>query len=135
MGGAADRVSEGIAYWLQGAQYDLDTAEALLRTERLLYVGFMCHQAMEKTLKAHYVKARQDVPPFSHNLRYLASQAGMYDTLSEEQKTLLDTLQPLNIESRYPDHKRKVLESLNSRVVGALLEQTRGLHRWLRNLL
>ena len=43
------------AYWLDGAEYDLQTANAMLETRRFLYVGFMCHQAVEKALKAVFV--------------------------------------------------------------------------------
>ena len=35
-------------YWLDSAEYDLQTARAMLETRRLLYVGFMCHQTVEK---------------------------------------------------------------------------------------
>ena len=31
--------------------YDLDTAKAMLKSERYLYVGFMCNLAIEKILK------------------------------------------------------------------------------------
>ena len=34
--------------WLSLAEYDLATADAMLQTGRLLYVGFMCQQAIEK---------------------------------------------------------------------------------------
>jgi len=37
-------------YWFESAEYDLQTACAMLETRRLLYVGFMCHQAVEKAL-------------------------------------------------------------------------------------
>ena len=38
-------------YWFESAKYDLQTARAMLETRRLLYVGFMCHQTIEKALK------------------------------------------------------------------------------------
>ena len=38
-------------YWFESAEYDLQTARAMLETRRLLYVGFMCHQTIEKALK------------------------------------------------------------------------------------
>lgn len=41
-----------VAYWLDIAIYDVETAETLYRGGRWLYVAFMCHQAIEKTLKA-----------------------------------------------------------------------------------
>ena len=39
---------EQVQYWLDIAQYDLDTAEAMHQTGRWLYVAFMCHQVIEK---------------------------------------------------------------------------------------
>jgi hypothetical protein len=57
---ASDRVD----YWLRLADYDLATARALLTTRRYLYVGFMCHQVIEKTLKAAVVDRTSTVPPF-----------------------------------------------------------------------
>ncbi len=41
-------------YWSDLSQYDLETAQAMLETNRLLYVGFMCHQSVEKILKAYF---------------------------------------------------------------------------------
>jgi HEPN domain-containing protein len=124
-----------IKYWLDISQYDMDTAEAMLKAGRLLYVGFMCHQAIEKILKACFVKNREGTPPFIHNLRYLASEIGIYEMLSEEYKNLLDMLEPLNIESRYPDYKKRVFESLTKAKSKKLLIETKGLRQWLQNQL
>ena len=41
---------EKTAYWLDLADYDIETAEGLFVVKRWLYVGFMCHQVIEKTL-------------------------------------------------------------------------------------
>lgn len=41
-------------YWKEMADYDLETAEAMFTTGRWLYVGFMCHQVIEKTLKSYW---------------------------------------------------------------------------------
>lgn len=38
-------------YWFDLAEYDLVTAKAMLDTKRYLYVGFMCHQSIEKNIK------------------------------------------------------------------------------------
>ena len=48
----ANMATDKVAYWLDIANYDLDTAEALYNSGRWLYVAFMCHQVIEKTLKA-----------------------------------------------------------------------------------
>ena len=42
------------AYWLDCADYDLQTAKAMLETKRFLYVGFMCHQTIDKGVKSSF---------------------------------------------------------------------------------
>ena len=39
-----------VTYWIEMSDYDLETADAMLLTGRYLYVGFMCHQTIEKIL-------------------------------------------------------------------------------------
>lgn len=43
-----------VKYWIDLSDYDLETAEAMLLSKRYLYVGFMCHQTIEKAFKAYY---------------------------------------------------------------------------------
>lgn len=43
---------EKVAYWLDIADYDIDTAEAMYKTKRWLYVAFMCHQSIEKNTQS-----------------------------------------------------------------------------------
>ena len=45
-----------IQYWIDISEYDLQVAKSLLDKDHYLYVGFMCHQAVEKMFKALYVK-------------------------------------------------------------------------------
>ena len=61
-------VDEKVEYWLDIASYDLKTAQAMLRTKRFLYVGFMCHQVIEKALKKYLKKQRSciDGKPLSY---------------------------------------------------------------------
>ena len=37
-----------VAHWVERAEYDLETAKAMLDTARYLYVAYMCQQAVEK---------------------------------------------------------------------------------------
>lgn len=124
-----------VSYWVEMAEYDLVTAEAMLRTERYLYVGFMCHQVIEKILKAYHVNKLQIAPPYIHNLSRLANLSGMYELMDEEQKEFLDFLEPLNIEARYPTHKELVLESLTATKCEELIFKTRELLTWIRTRL
>ena len=101
-------MNEKTKYWLEMAEYDFETARVMLQGRRFLYVGFMCHQTIEKILKAFYVSKLKENPPHTHNLTYLAQQTGVYDNMSEDQKSILDILEPLIVESRYPTQKEKL---------------------------
>jgi len=46
-------------YWLDIAHYDLVSAKAMLESKRFLYVGFLCHQTVEKCLKAFSVRNKK----------------------------------------------------------------------------
>ena len=102
-----------IKYWIDLSDYDLETAEAMLESKRYLYVGFMCHQSIEKAFKAYYTKLKRETAPYSHSLSYLAKQGDFYGLFSEKQKEFIDQIEPLNIEARYPSHKERLLKSLS----------------------
>jgi HEPN domain-containing protein len=118
-------------YWLDLAKYDLETAKAMNDSKRYLYVGFMCHQVIEKALKAYYASRFEDTPPYTHNLRLLAQKAGLYSALPDEQKNFLDFLGPLNIEARYPTKKDKLLALLNEEKCIEIIHQTESQLQWV----
>ena len=91
-------------YWIDLSDYDLETADAMLNSKRYLYVGFMCHQTIEKAFKAYFTKLNPETAPFTHSLSYLAKKGEFYESLSESQKEFIDQIEPLNIEARYPSH-------------------------------
>jgi HEPN domain-containing protein len=119
-------------YWVELSDYDLMTAEAMMKSSRFLYVGFMCHQTVEKIFKAYYVKLKNDNAPFSHSLSYIARKGDFYNEFAEEQKKFIDQLEPLNIETRYPLDKEKLLESLNQDKCREILNKTRELQEWIK---
>jgi len=124
-----------VKYWVDLSDYDVDTAEAMLTTKRYLYVGFMTHQSIEKILKAYYVKVHDQTAPFSHNLSYLAKKAELYEHFSEEQKSFVDILEPMNIECRYPSHKERLFQSLTEERCKEILENTKELQQWIKQRL
>ncbi len=128
-------INEKVKYWTDIADYDLETANAMLTSKRYLYVGFMCHQAVEKILKAYFTKTKEDTPPFIHNLKSLANKSNIYQEFTEAQKDLIDELIPLNIEARYPTYKEKLLKSLNNEKCELLIKQTQELCNWIKNKL
>ncbi len=124
-----------IAYWVELSKYDIETATAMLKTKRYLYVGFMAHQAIEKILKAYFVKNIGKTAPFSHSLSYIAKKADLYSCFSEIQKDFIDFLEPLNIEARYPVHKTQLLKSLTEQRCIEILHKSKELHSWIRKKL
>ena len=121
------------AYWFDSAEYDLQTARAMLETRRLLYVGFMCHQTIEKALKGVFVarKPEEDLP-YIHKLMRLANLSGISAEMDEGQLALLDMLSPLNIEARYPLHKSKLLGYLTVERCAAMIKETEALLKWIK---
>lgn len=121
-------------YWMDLAEYDIETARAMLQTDRYLYVGFMCHQSIEKALKA--VIAKNDVlPPKIHGLMKLAQLADVYEIMNDNHKDLIDTLDPLNIAARYPEQKDKLSSTLTSERCKIILKETEDLLCWIQQQL
>ncbi len=123
---------EKVEYWVDLAEYDLETAKALLDSKRYLYVGFMCHQVAEKMLKALYALLIQEVPPKTHNLIRLAELTGILSEMPLAEKQMLTELLPLNIETRYPAYKKELLKELNPARCKELLLLTEQLSNWIR---
>jgi len=55
-------------YWHTGSLSDIDTADILIDKNKLSEGMFFCHLAIEKILKALYVKNLSEYAPKSHNL-------------------------------------------------------------------
>ena len=126
---------EKIEYWKELAEYDLETPNAMLISKRYLYVGFMCHQVIEKILKAYYSAKNDDMPPYTHNLKHLANKTNIYEAMTEGQKDIIDLLLPLNIEARYPTYKEQLLRSLSHEKCINIIEQTKALKTWIEQQL
>jgi HEPN domain-containing protein len=124
-----------IKYWIDLSDYDLETAEAMLQSKRYLYVGFMCHQSIEKAFKVYYTKLKSETAPYSHSLAYLAKQGSFYEIFSEEQKEFIDQVEPLNIEARYPSHKERLLKSLTDVKCLEIIHNTREIQKWIKEKL
>jgi HEPN domain-containing protein len=124
-----------IKYWIELSEYDLETAESMYLTKRYLYVGFMCHQTIEKAFKAYYTKLKSETAPYSHSLSYLAKNGGFYETFSDFQKDFIDQIEPLNIEARYPSHKERLLISLTNAKCLEILQETKNLVTWIKEKL
>lgn len=71
----------------------------------------MCHQVIEKILKAYW------------------------SSVTEEQLDFIDVLEPLNIEARYPSNKERLMKSLNADRCNELIKLTDELRIWIKSKL
>jgi len=127
---------EKYEYWLDIAQYDLDTAEAMLNSRRWLYVVFMCQQAIEKLVKGLYVLYVNDSVPKSHNIRVIIEKYEILlpNKISDECYDLLDNLTIHYLNGRYADYKQKLSERLNEQTATDLFNQSKEVFAWLLTL-
>jgi len=125
-------MKDKVKYWIELSDYDLITASAMLKSSRYLYVGFMCHQTIEKLFKALFVFQQGEEPPYSHNLSYIAKKGGFYKHFNERQKSFIDQIEPLNIEARYPTNKERLLKSLDKTKCKELIKGTKELQQWIK---
>lgn len=123
-----------VQYWVDLCDYDFKVAKSMLESKHYLYVGFMCHQVVEKGFKA-IIAELGEIPPKIHDLQKLATQGQVFDKLSEEQFVLLDILKPLNIEARYPEMKGKISQTLSFERCVELIKETEDLLCWIKQQL
>ena len=124
-----------VAYWLDIANYDFDTAEAMYQTGRRLYVAFMCHQVIEKTLKAYWCATQPENPPYTHSHTRLAEGSGLYEQMDDEQRDFLDTITNYNIEARYPEDKEELTRTLTDQLCRKMIDETKQLQQWIKDKL
>ena len=123
---------DAIKRWFELIDEDMSVAEDLFKTKHWLYTAFMCHQVIEKSLKAYWVAKREDDPPYIHDHKRLAEGCGLYEKLSEEQRVFLTTIREMNIEARYREYKSRLAASLNETNTKYYLEQTKQMQQWIR---
>ena len=116
--------------WIKIAEYDLETAKAMLKTKRYLYVVFMCQQAIEKILKAIYSKQKKELPPRIHNLINLSNFLEL--EISEEDKNFLSKLNQFYIATRYPSEHIRLAKSLDQDKAKNYLNKTEEMLECLR---
>ena len=124
-----------VKYWTDISDYDLETAEVMFSTGRWLYVGFMCHQTLEKIFKAYWSSRKSEPAPMSHSLFNIAQSCGLNALFSEEQKGFISEMMPMNIEARYPSYKQSVSNALGKERCKEILEKTKELQQWIKDKL
>jgi HEPN domain-containing protein len=124
------------AYWLQLAQYDLDTAQTMYAGGRWFYVAFMCQQAIEKICKGLYNFYIDDNIPRIHNIRFILTkiETSLSLAIKPEIYNLIDTLSAHYLNNRYPDFSEVPNTQIDKDKATNILEKTREAFTWLLTL-
>ncbi|WP_084212132.1 HEPN domain-containing protein [Geoalkalibacter subterraneus] len=93
-------IEKQITYWRNGAVEDLGAATDLVMQGHVRHGLFFAHLALEKILKAHVCRFKNQIAPPIHNLLRLAEIADL--SLEQKQRDFLAEVNSFNIEGRYP---------------------------------
>ena len=116
--------------WLATSDYDIETAKHMLETGRYIYVIFMCHLSVEKLLKAIVAESIEELPPKTHNLRYLVKLGGL--SIPGQQMDILDKLNTVSVPTRYPEDLVSLQKQFDREIATEYLSKTKELLKWLR---
>lgn len=120
-------IEKQIEYWKTGSDEDFAAAQSLLEKGHLRHSLFFVHPAIEKMLKAHVTKQTRDIPPRMHNLVRLAGVAGL--SVSSEQGNFLRSFDMYQLEGRYPDRAKVILDL---KIAREKLSMTGDILKWLK---
>lgn len=122
-----------IKYWLDSSDDDFDTMITMYENKKFNWALFIGHLMIEKLLKALYVKAKSDYPPYIHNLLRLAEKCDL--ELTEDQKLFLITVTAFNINARYDDYKMSFQQKCTSEYTSIWIENFKQNRQWIKKLI
>lgn len=118
---------EKYEYWLDIAEYDLDTATAMYERGRWLYVLVMCQQAVEKLVKGLYTLYLNDDIPRVHNIRAILEKFDkkLQVSIPPDKYTLFDKLSLYYLNNRYPEYICKLSSQIDESMAKTVLTETK----------
>jgi HEPN domain-containing protein len=117
--------------WLSQSDYDNQTALAMLKSGRYLYVAFMCQQSVEKLLKSIVIKKRAETPPYIHNLKRLIALIELNEIIPEHLNEFILELNTYYIEARYTEDIEELSKEIDKLKAELIYNQTQELIEWL----
>ena len=131
--------NERYSYWEDIAEYDFETANAMLNSGRYLYVVFMCQQAIEKIVKGLFVYYNEEEPPRTHNIINVLEKIHFKDLQSvsdklEEYRDFLEELLAFYISERYPSYKERLSATIDQKHAQQVLFKAKEVFSWLKSL-
>ncbi|MHC4772116.1 MAG: HEPN domain-containing protein [Planctomycetota bacterium] len=119
-------IHKQISYWRSGAEEDVIVAAELIGNKRYRHGLFFAHLALEKILKAHICKKKNELAPRIHNLVRLSEVAAI--ELDEDILDHLADMNEFNLEGRYPI---QYIDTASNPEANSYLNKTKEVIQWL----
>ena len=119
-----------IDYWHKGSLSDIETAGILIEKRKYTEGMFFCHLAIEKILKAVFVKMQSEFAPKSHNLFMLSEKSGI--SLQDDMEYFFGILMKYQIQGRYPESSPG---GHSEAQIYQFLKKTKEAQKWLEKML
>lgn len=126
-------INEQITYWIDSSDDDFQAMIHLFEKGDNTWSLFIGHLVLEKLLKAWYVKATSNMPPFIHDLVRLAEKGNLI--LDDDQKDILDTISAFNIRGRYDDYKREFHKKCSNSFTKEWVDNIKEFREWIKKQL
>jgi len=138
---------EKYEYWLEAAEYDLESAKVMMNGGRYMYVAFMSQQAIEKLTKGLYTLYTGNEAPMIHNIWNIFKSLKREVNLAEESlnveefeinlekyKSFFAELLAYYISGRYPSFKENISRTIDSKRAERVLHTTQEVFSWIESL-
>lgn len=126
-------IQKTVKYWLDGAKYDMGTANAMFKTKRYPYALFMGHLALEKLLKALVVKNTHRHAPYTHSLEKLVIKAKI--NIPPQKQMSLREFMEFHFEARYPDEQKAFYKKCTYSYTRGKFKEIKEIFEWLKSQL
>jgi len=126
-------IDKHIKYWTEISDDDFNTMLVLFNSKKYNWSMFMGHIAIEKLLKAYFVKKKENHAPYTHNLYRLAELCEL--EISEEQAEWLFKITTFNINARYDDYKKEFYAMCTADFAKEWIEKIKKIQQWIKQML
>ena len=121
---------EKVKFWIEKAERDFVMVEKLYKGKEYMYCLFFGQLALEKLFKALYIKLNDSVPPFVHDLAYLAGKCNL--DVDKDLVMDLKEISGFNINARYDDYKNNFFNKADAIYTKKYFQKVKEVEKWLK---
>ncbi|HCM81858.1 TPA: DNA-binding protein [Patescibacteria group bacterium] len=124
---------EAVRRWIDSADDDWETAEALYKSKKFAYCLFFSHLALEKSFKALFISQKDTVPPITHDVLLLAKKTG--HPLNERSIADFSEITTFNVEARYDVYKTELHKKATRAFTKMYMDKISLIRLWIKKQL